>query len=86
MEKFFYAQLNIDNICTGVSELKGEVPEYNYQENKQFNPITGEWTFGEPIFISRMIRIPFCSENYLGLKYNDETQKWEQAEEEIVED
>lgn len=78
MEKYYYAQLNEINICSGVSELKSDVSEYNYKENPQYNPITEQWDETETIFVSRMIKIPVYSENYIGLKYNEEG-KWEQV-------
>jgi len=66
-----YAQLDQNNICVGISQLIGEVPEINYSNTENFNPVTGETTT-EQIFVSRMILIPVYSENYIGLKYNDD--------------
>ena len=68
---YFYAQLNSDNICVGVSNLAGEVPEYNYAKTDNYNPVTGETT-SESVFISRMIRIPVYTNNYNGLQYNED--------------
>lgn len=72
-----YAQLNEQNICTGISNLSGKVDEYNYTANTDFNPITGDLTT-EEVFVSRMIEIPVYSENYFGLKYNNGS--WETVE------
>ena len=72
----YYAQLDENNICTGISELIGEVPEYNYTEDKNYNPITGEMTTNN-LFVSRMIEIPVYSTNFIGLKYNNGS--WESA-------
>lgn len=69
----YYAQLDENNICTGISELSGAVPEYNYSVNLNYNPITKETTQFD-VFVSRMIEIPVFSENFIGLKY--ENQKW----------
>jgi hypothetical protein len=77
MDNFCYAQLNANNVCEAISQLKAEVPEYNYETKINFNPITGETTT-EEVFLSRMIRIPVYSENYIGLQYTDEG-KWQQA-------
>ena len=73
----FYAQLNENDICIGVSELNGEVPEYNYATNENYDPITGT-TETEQRFVSRMIKIPVYSTNFIGLKYNEGT--WERVE------
>lgn len=71
-----YAQLDQNNICVGVSELKAEVPEFNYETKVDINPITQETTTTE-VFISRMIQIPIYSINYIGLRYTEEGN-WEQ--------
>ena len=75
----FYAQLDIDNICVGVSNLAGTVPEYNYVAAEEFDPVTGETTIGDSVFVSRMIEIPKYSEAYIGLRYTDDG-KWERVE------
>ena len=75
--KKYYAQLDEDNVCIGVSELSGEVLEYNFAELVEYNPITKETTTTEQ-FISRMIEIPVYSTNYLGLRYL-ENDNWEEA-------
>lgn len=74
---YIYAQLDISNICVGISQLKKDVPEYNYESNRQYNPITSELTEGESLFVSRMILVPVYSENYIGLRYNQ--GQWEQV-------
>jgi hypothetical protein len=76
MSEYFYAQLDENDICVCVSCLKGEVPEYNYSINQNYNPITGETT-NEDVFVSRMIQIPVYSTNFIGLYYNNGT--WEEA-------
>lgn len=76
----YYAQLNSNNICVGVSDLSGTVNEYNYADVNDFDPITGQYTVGEPVFISRMIEVPVFTENYIGLHYTDDG-KWEKVEE-----
>lgn len=78
MEKFYYAQLDINNICIAVSELKGEVDEHNYRIPKEYDPITETEIELESVFVSRMIRIPNNSHNFIGLRYNEEC-KWEQV-------
>lgn len=66
-----YAQLNEQNICTGVSNLSNKVPEYNYILEANFDPITGETAQGDQVFSSRMVEISVYSSNYIGLKYNE---------------
>jgi hypothetical protein len=65
-----YAQLNEDNVCVGVSNLTGEVSEYNYIDETDYNPITGEST-SKQVFVSRMIEIPVYSVNFIGLQYTE---------------
>lgn len=79
---YFYAQLDESNICIGVSQLSGEVSEYNYIEATNFDPITGQTTTIER-FVSRMISIPVYSENYIGLRYTE--QEWEVVSDELSE-
>ena len=74
MEQYFYAQLNEDNVCICVSALSGEVPELNYIDEPNFDPISGQTTI-TTIFVSRMIPIPIQSMNFIGLRYNNGT--WE---------
>ena len=74
----FYAQLDINNICVGIANLSGAVPEYNYIIPEEYDPITGKTTTGEKIFVSRMIQIPKYSETFLGLHYTDDG-KWERV-------
>lgn len=79
MNDFNYCQLDINNICICVSQLNGVVPEYNYNTEKNFNPLTGQFENGQEVFISRMIRVEVYSPTYIGLKYNDITQSWEEV-------
>lgn len=81
---YIYAQLDINNICTGISKLSGQVEEYNYKTESNFDPITGIYTEDKVVFVSRMIKIPVASNNYIGLKYNEGT--WEKVIEEIPEE
>ena len=76
----YYAQLNSSNICVGVSNLSGAVPEYNYATSNDFDPITGQYIAGELVFRSRMIEGPVFTENYIGLHYTNDG-KWEKVEE-----
>ncbi|NCD00427.1 MAG: hypothetical protein EOL95_12110 [Bacteroidia bacterium] len=69
-----YAQINIDRICVGVSQLNAEVPEEVYSE--EFDPITGETT---RVLSGYMIKIPVYSTNYIGLEYT-ENQEWKVLE------
>ena len=71
----YYVQLDQNDICTGISSLSGEVPEYNYMTPEEFDPITGETTIGEPVFLSRMIEIPKYTDAYIGLRYVEDG-KW----------
>ncbi len=75
-ENFFYAQLDENNICVGVSSLSAEVPEINHIDEQTFDPIT-EIITTENKFVSRMIKVPYYSNAYIGLKYNN--GKWEAA-------
>lgn len=70
MGEFLYCQLDINNICVGAAKLSGEVAEYNYQDNSEFNPVTGI-TVNKHDFISRMIKVEVYSTAYIGLKYNE---------------
>lgn len=74
-----YAQLNQNNICTGISSLSGEVPEYNYSNPEIYDPITDSFIQGESKFISRMVPIKVYSESYIGLHYTDNGE-WEKIE------
>ena len=75
----YYAQLNQNNICTGISSLSGEVPEYNYSSSEVYDPITDTMVTGESKFISRMIPVKVLSDAYLGLHYTADG-KWEKIE------
>lgn len=75
----FYAQLDQNNICVGISQLSGQVPEYNYHTPTTFDPITGQTTEGESVFLSRMIQICTYSSSYMGLRYM-ENGNWEEVE------
>lgn len=66
-----YAQLDQNDICVGISDLMGEVQEINTQDVSNFDPITGTTTT-TTVFVSRMIKIPVYSQNYVGLKYNSD--------------
>lgn len=79
----FYAQLDSNNKCIGISSLNGEVEEIQYRVHENYNPITGESDI-EEIFICRMIQISHYSENYIGLIYNNGI--WEIPTELIVEE
>lgn len=74
---YYYAQLNQDSICVGISQLVGQVPEVNYKHPQTYNPILEQWITGEPEFVSRMVQIPVYSEVYIGLCYTDDG-KWEE--------
>lgn len=79
-ENINYCQLDINNICVGVSSLSGEVAEYNYNDEPIFNPITGLFeTPTTPTFKSRMIKVNVYSTAYLGLHWNDTTNSWEKV-------
>lgn len=69
-----YAQINIDRICVGVSQLNAEVSEEVYSE--EFDPIKGETT---RVLNGYMIKIPVYSTNYIGLEYTEDG-KWQQPE------
>ena len=61
-----YAQLDLDHICIGVSQLSGSVGGEVYTET--FDPITGETT---KELSGYMVEIPVYTSAYIGLKYED---------------
>jgi len=73
---YIYAQLNSENVCVGISQLSGEVSEYEIIKNEEYNPLTGEYELKSES-TTRMIAIPVYSENFLGLQYTD--GKWEKT-------
>ena len=74
----FYAQLDVNNICVGVADLAGAVPEYNYTTAEDFDPVTGATVIGDPVFTSRMIEIPKYTDAHIGLRYIEDG-KWERV-------
>lgn len=81
MEEFIYIQLNQDNICVSIANLKSDVPEMNYNTEVDFDPIIGQST-EKQVFVSRMIKVPVYSSNYLGLHYIEDG-KWEEAKTQV---
>lgn len=79
MNDFNYCQLDVNNICTGVSQLCDDVPEYNYDTPQVFNPITGLFENGVQSFVSRMKKVDIYSTAYIGLHWNDTTNLWEKV-------
>lgn len=85
--EYIYAQVEgTTKIVCGVSELSGEVPQEIYTIDRVFNPQTMEVLETQGVLSHYMIEIPSYIPELIGMVYNFETLKFENAPiEEITE-